>query len=90
MKHVKLTVATTAESSQLFFSSSFPRCSEAQPDNKWRSTKEVSESKHSRGNLKGLPGTFSGGKGGYLKEGLEGTFKGGSRGSTLRSPQGWA
>ena len=39
VKQVKLPVATTSESSQLPLSSSSPGCSEAQPDNKWRSTK---------------------------------------------------
>ena len=39
VKHVKRTVAATSESTQLPLSSSSPGCSEAQPDNKWRSTK---------------------------------------------------
>ena len=38
VKHVKRTVAATSESTQLLLSSSCPGCSEAQPDNKWRST----------------------------------------------------
>ena len=39
VKHVKRTVAASSESSQLPLSSSSPGCSEAQSDNKWRSTK---------------------------------------------------